>query len=164
MDDCYRTFFRRLGAGVIDGIVLLPVAILHASIEPATELFAVLWATFLSIVFVVYFALMHARYGQTLGKMATRVLVIDVSEKKSMTLGQAFRREMGIVAVNACALLAAIAQHVFELGPRVSTTVVSFVDLAALLWFLLEVVSMLSNPKRRALHDFIAGTVVLKTA
>ena len=31
------------------------------------------------------------------------------------------------------------------------------------LWFLAEVLTMLTNEKRRALHDFIAGTVVVRT-
>jgi hypothetical protein len=29
-------------------------------------------------------------------------------------------------------------------------------------WWILEVATMLSNSKRRALHDFIAGTVVMR--
>lgn len=32
------------------------------------------------------------------------------------------------------------------------------------LWFVAEVLTMLTNEKRRALHDFIAGTVVIKPA
>ena len=30
-------------------------------------------------------------------------------------------------------------------------------------WFVAEVLTMLTNDKRRALHDFIAGTVVVRT-
>ena len=30
-------------------------------------------------------------------------------------------------------------------------------------WFLLELITMLFNKKRRALHDFIAGTVVVRS-
>jgi uncharacterized RDD family membrane protein YckC len=32
----------------------------------------------------------------------------------------------------------------------------------ALAWFTLEIVTMLSNRKRRAVHDFIAGSVVMR--
>ena len=32
-----------------------------------------------------------------------------------------------------------------------------------MLWFFAEVITMLTNQKRRALHDFIAGTVVIRT-
>ena len=35
---------------------------------------------------------------------------------------------------------------------------------ASLGWFLLEVVTMLTNSKRRAIHDLIAKTVVLRVA
>jgi uncharacterized RDD family membrane protein YckC len=34
---------------------------------------------------------------------------------------------------------------------------------ASIGWFLLEVVTMLTNSKRRALHDLIAKTVVVRT-
>lgn len=35
--------------------------------------------------------------------------------------------------------------------------------LPCLIWYFLELVTMLTNRKRRALHDFIAGTVVVRT-
>jgi len=35
---------------------------------------------------------------------------------------------------------------------------------AGLGWFLLEVITMLTNSKRRAIHDLIAKTVVMKVA
>jgi uncharacterized RDD family membrane protein YckC len=38
-----------------------------------------------------------------------------------------------------------------------------FVPLIILCWFLAEVITMLTNEKRRALHDFLAGTVVIRT-
>jgi hypothetical protein len=37
-----------------------------------------------------------------------------------------------------------------------------FVLWSSLAWFVLEVLIMLSNAKRTALHDFIAGTVVMQ--
>jgi uncharacterized RDD family membrane protein YckC len=33
---------------------------------------------------------------------------------------------------------------------------------AGLLWFLLEIITLFANKKRRALHDFIAGSVVIR--
>ena len=32
------------------------------------------------------------------------------------------------------------------------------------IWFVLEIITMLLNKKRRALHDLIAGTVVVRTS
>jgi uncharacterized RDD family membrane protein YckC len=37
-----------------------------------------------------------------------------------------------------------------------------FVLWSSLAWWILEVATMLSHSKRRALHDFIAGTVVMR--
>ena len=36
--------------------------------------------------------------------------------------------------------------------------------IASTLWYVAELVTMLFNRKRRAVHDFIAGTVVVRTA
>jgi uncharacterized RDD family membrane protein YckC len=38
----------------------------------------------------------------------------------------------------------------------------AFMVYAGGLWFLAEVVTMLTNEKRRALHDWIAGSVVVR--
>jgi uncharacterized RDD family membrane protein YckC len=35
-------------------------------------------------------------------------------------------------------------------------------DNASVIWFIIEIVTCLLNEKRRALHDYIAGTVVVK--
>ncbi|MCA9786465.1 MAG: hypothetical protein KC488_07925, partial [Candidatus Cloacimonetes bacterium] len=32
----------------------------------------------------------------------------------------------------------------------------------SMIWWILEILTMFSNPKRRALHDYIAGTVVIR--
>jgi uncharacterized RDD family membrane protein YckC len=47
---------------------------------------------------------------------------------------------------------------------HVSGTPATMLTVAALTGFLLEIISMLTNEKRRALHDFIAGTVVVRSA
>ena len=51
----------------------------------------------------------------------------------------------------------------FSLPENVNTVnwIISFSGLA---WFLIEVITMLANNKRRALHDFIAGSVVVRVS
>jgi uncharacterized RDD family membrane protein YckC len=39
----------------------------------------------------------------------------------------------------------------------------NFTLIVALVWILLELITMLANKKRRAIHDFIAGSVVIRT-
>jgi uncharacterized RDD family membrane protein YckC len=38
----------------------------------------------------------------------------------------------------------------------------SYIAFADFAWFVAEILTMLSNEKRRAIHDFIAGTVVVR--
>ena len=44
--------------------------------------------------------------------------------------------------------------------PDTASMVLGFVFIG---WFLLEVITIMLNSKRRALHDFIAGSVVVRT-
>jgi uncharacterized RDD family membrane protein YckC len=46
--------------------------------------------------------------------------------------------------------------------PSENTVVENYLSWLSIAWFLLEIVTMLTNEKRRALHDMIAGSVVIK--
>jgi uncharacterized RDD family membrane protein YckC len=47
-------------------------------------------------------------------------------------------------------------------GGRALEWVLAAVSRSQLLWFMAEILTMLSNRKRRAIHDFLAGTVVVR--
>lgn len=99
--------------------------------------------------------------------MATGVKVLDVSEDGTLSLRQAFLRDIGSVAISSLAyvyLVQLVVSGRYAEGAQVNETPGMILGIAALSWFLLEILTMLTNPKRRALHDFIAGTVVVKDA
>jgi uncharacterized RDD family membrane protein YckC len=103
---------------------------------------------------------MHWRYGATLGKMATGVRVIGISED-SLTLRQALVREAISIG---CSVHTAIR----DVGLIVTSTPVVADSGSADGWIIfvvagLELATMLTNAKRRSLDDFIAGTVVVRT-
>jgi uncharacterized RDD family membrane protein YckC len=113
----------------------------------------------------VYSVALHARYGQTLGKMASGVKVLDLSEQRLPSLGQAFMRDIGPVVLNSLALgwliyLVSVGRYTSkdaaDAGPS------SILALAGAGWALLELGTMLASAKLRALHDYIAGTVVVR--
>ncbi len=123
------------------------------------------WSVIHQVVYWLYTVILHARYGQTLGKMVTHVQVLDLSEERIPTLRQAFLREIGNIVLNTCSLvyftyliLAGQNHH----GTYFSALPGQILAWAFLGWFLLEIVTMASNHKRRALHDYIAGTVVVR--
>jgi len=176
----YRTFWRRFWAGVIDSLVLWGVFYIPGRFDDyfsspergaATIIF---WSLLLSVLTLAYTIVLHARYGQTIGKMVAKVHVLDVEETALPTYRQAVLRDIGVIAFHVLSvvlLAAAIFNGTYTndlaaVDPE-SVTIPWYevvVGLAGFAWFVLEVVTMLFNKKRRALHDFIAGTVVVKTS
>jgi uncharacterized RDD family membrane protein YckC len=121
-----------------------------------------------SLAWLMYTVVMHARYGQTFGKMVTKVRVVDFRTEGRISWRQAWLRE-GIPMALSFGLLG---WQVFLIltGSLSPSAVTETPDngpwlLTALpgLWFLAEILTMLTNDKRRALHDVIAGTVVIRT-
>jgi len=163
----YHTFWSRFFAAFIDGFVLLPVNVGDRFLlsPDRSPLVIIPWACFSYASFPIYLVLMHARYGQTLGKMATKVKVLDLSEQRLPSLRQACLRDIGDIVLNALSLACLISfvttgrfesQVDLMTGPAFPLSVCGFG------WFLLVVVTMLTNSKRRAIHDFIAGSVVVR--
>jgi uncharacterized RDD family membrane protein YckC len=114
---------------------------------------------------------LHAKYGQTVGKRVCYVKVVDFRTEGPLTFRQAALREsiplvlgLGLVVYQIYALSrgllspAAIGQ-----GKMAESPAFWLLTVLPLLWFLAEVITMLTNEKRRALHDYLAGTVVLRT-
>lgn len=163
----YNTFWSRFWAGFVDGLVLLPLGLIDSwLLVPSKPVAIVLgWAALSYSLYWLYSVILHARCGQTLGKMATGVKVLDVSEQSIPSLRQAFLRDIGPIAINSFAflyLVQLVLNDRFAPGAAVNTIPAMILGVAAMGWFLLEIITMLTNPKRRALHDFIAGTVVVK--
>jgi uncharacterized RDD family membrane protein YckC len=168
--DRYSTFWPRFWAGLVDGLALTPAIGLVAYVCSQSHNPAV-WVisnVLLYSVGWVYTVAMHTRYGQTLGKMLTKVQVLNVGEDRVPSLHQSLIREIGEI-VPACLGLAytlyRIAMHTYL--PTITANdslLLNLVSYAQDAWFLLEIVTMLTNKKRRALHDLIAGTVVVHVA
>lgn len=127
----------------------------------------IVWSILRATSLWLYSILLHARYGQTLGKMAVGVKVLDLGEQRTPTLRQAFLRDIGSIILSTVALgymiyLAITGQDLTEAAR--STPILRILGGAILGWSLLELITMLTNSKRRALHDWIAGTVVVREA
>jgi uncharacterized RDD family membrane protein YckC len=165
----YYTFWPRFWAGFIDGLVFLPITFLDGVLSAPTlgPYILVTWGVISYSVYWLYSVLLHARYGQTLGKTATKVRVLDLSEGRIPSLKQAFIRDIGYIVLNSLSLFwflyLIVAGRYTNQGDVVSGPG-ALLGFASLGWFLLEIVTMLTNPKRRAFHDFIAGTVVVRSA
>ncbi len=163
----YHTFWSRFLALIIDGILLKPLEIIDTYILNGTieSLGIMAWGIFYSIIGILYYVLMHYKYGQTVGKMIVRIKVIDVSEERLLSLYQACLRN--ILSI----LLLPFSIYIYYIlafsGKDMPSIIadnpwMSYMTFIILAWVLLEFITMLFNEKRRAIHDLIAGSVVIK--
>ena len=167
----YRTFWRRFWAAIFDAVILgIPlwigavVAELAGIVESALSPYV---RQSMELVAVAYSVVMHARYGQTLGKMATGIKVLDVAESRDLNLRQALLRDIVplLVAATSTAWLISFGAGDTVAEASGAAAVAQYaVGVVVPVWVIVEVVTMLFNRKRRAVHDFIAGTVVIRIA
>lgn len=161
----YRNFWRRFFAGVIDSVVFLPVSVLDATISKSSvAAVLIVWGAISYLSFQVYSILMHARFGATVGKMVTRIVVLDVSEERVPGFKQAFLRDLPWVVLSVLSylyLVVLVLDGRYAPGAEVEGAGLAL-GLWGSLWFLLELITMLGSEKRRALHDLIGRTVVVK--
>jgi uncharacterized RDD family membrane protein YckC len=172
--DRYSTFGPRFWAGLADDCVLWPVSFIAAVVltSDVSRTVAAVVLVVQSLAWLAYTVVMHALRGQTVGKMVTKVRVVDNRTEGSISWRQALLRE-GIPILLSFGWLIWQVIHLLDgswtYGTAVGRGSVAgsrtywLLSLLPTLWFLAEVLTMLTNVKRRALHDFIAGTVVVRT-
>ena len=161
----YSTFWPRFWAGVVDGLIFWPLDWVYQWVFPAVSIPSrivvfVVYASALSL----YNIWMVARFGQTLGKMVCKVVVLDVSEAP-LRFHQAVLREIFNIlglAINLMVVIPRIVRGVDVSADLKLTPVDWALAFLGLGLFGVELITMLTNDKRRALHDFIAGTVVVR--
>lgn len=165
----YQTFWRRFGAGLIDALILYPLNWIDPFLSsPERNSFTlILWALFSYSIFWFYNVYFHAKTGQTIGKRITGVKVLDVSEERIPTWRQSLMRDSFYVAMNVFALLyfiyLVVTRKYFQ-ATEVNLIPNMIIGISALVWFVIEIVTMATNSKSRAFHDYLAKTVVVKNA
>ena len=161
----YQTGFKRLGAAIVDGIVFLPLLLVDQWLLGKTDNTSLIisWTIFTTFLALFYSILGHYKYGQTIGKWVVGVKVLDISETKTLSLRQSILRDSFYLAIEVIGLLYFIFL-VLQTGKTeyILNDYRNFTDQPILWWTLIELISMLTNHKRRAVHDFIARSVVIK--
>lgn len=148
----YKTFSQRLGAGIIDGIVFLPLLFFMPD-NPETS---IPWIILQNGLYLTYSIIGHHKFGQTIGKRLTQVKVVQNSdETKLLSLEQAIKRDI----ISVVFVLAEVSVLAFGLSETSFGQLVLIV--APFVWIAAEIVTMLFNNKRRSVHDFIAASVCI---
>ena len=165
--DKYHTFWPRFFAPYVDGLVTIPIIwvihILVFNFELPSVLVFLLSVIVVTIGYVynIYF---HGKYGQTIGKMACKVKVVNASTEEAISFKHALLRDsiplfltLTLFAINPYSPFAPLEQRQESIDSNYWITKIPMI------WFWAEVITMLTNDRRRAIHDFIAGTVVIRT-
>jgi|SRR5215204_1212248 len=156
----YETLGKRFWASILDSIIIMliqGIGVFITVFVGASATLSNVASVTTGLVAVFYIILMHYYYGQTVGKMAAKVKVLDDSES-SINFGQAVLRSL---------------PQLFPVMFAVSFSTAGDTDSEALwgglisgltvIFEIADIIVCLSNDKRRALHDFIAGTIVVRT-
>jgi uncharacterized RDD family membrane protein YckC len=160
---------------LIDFLVLAPVLVVHRWADSVSKSAAMALLVPLTYVYVGYSIYYHGRFGQTLGKLFMGIRIVN-RNGEAIGWTKAWLRSSLDVLFTALSVvaqfmaLAAIADHdyynvgwmqryqnLYALRPAW----LSWTDTIIEIWSWSEVIVMLFNRERRALHDFIAGTVVI---
>jgi uncharacterized RDD family membrane protein YckC len=164
----YQTFWPRFWAGWIDSLLLIPFMGVDWLVQQVAEapVLLALWFVLYTYAYDIYSVTMHAKYGQTLGKMAMGIRVLSASEAK-LSFRQALLRDavpIFLASVSVINWAPRIFSGARQFGDNFELTWVDEVSIfGSLIWFVAELATMLTNSKRRAIHDFIAGSVVVRT-
>lgn len=151
----YHEILRsRFLALIIDSIIILPVFITGTFLVSFFDnsILKFLFSHLSETVSVFYVILMHAFYGQTLGKKILKIKVFDISGKP-IIFGQAVLRSLPQIASILFTLTFSASQEPesqFALWFGIFLLVFNFADIIVCIF----------TEKHRALHDLIAGTLV----
>lgn len=165
-NDPYRTFWPRLGAAALDIGALAPLAwvdqILWNVSMPVMAL--IVWTLLYQLAWLFYSIGFVYSVGQTPGKIATGVEILDYRGNR-LALRQAILRDIVPVITGAISLVFVInnllADQVINRGMG-NLRFLLWLGFGGIAWGVLEFLTMMSNSRRRAIHDYIAQTVVIR--
>jgi uncharacterized RDD family membrane protein YckC len=179
----YKTFWRRFAAGILDAIIIsFPLIIIDflffystgdeersvtkylfsddRVIDSASFTLTILHS-FILIVYSVYFTGLR---GGTLGKKAVGITVLSGDDETSyIGIKRAIIRDLPYIAIEIIGILFILLSLQGVDGvidedspiPRILSNLAS-------IWLLAELITMLGNERRRAIHDILANSVVVK--
>lgn len=160
----YNTALRRIAASFIDGLCFLPFSFLDYFIFNILSLtkssFALfIWITIQAIIYYGYSVWFHANFGQTLGKMALSIKVIDANEKRKINLKQALMRDSPYLIVGLSAYITATYQIFFTKTDEqtIIENIDSFGNSILFYWTIAELITMFLNKKKKS-HSRYACT------
>ena len=171
----YAGFSMRFGAGIVDALVFLPVLGLYWCLTYLSWEVAVAATVPYVFAYAAYNVYLHARWGQTIGKRVYGIRVVTLAGQPIRWRHALLRHSVDLLvaAVTSVAWMAglfALSKATFESAGLMDR--MHLVKEARLsweywpqalgsIWIGSELLVLLLNEKKRAIHDYLAGTVVV---
>jgi uncharacterized RDD family membrane protein YckC len=172
----YAGIWQRFGAGIVDAVILIPLAYLLNYLAGLSVITAIIVAVITNLLYSVYTIFFHYHYGATLGKMAAKIKV-SRADGSSINLNQAILRSsvfIGFALLTLTADIIALShvnpdvylssawkERMIHLAPFYPSWYGNMF-IGSVIWVLGESVFILLDKRNRAIHDLIADTVVIK--
>jgi uncharacterized RDD family membrane protein YckC len=168
--------WKRPKAMIVDALICIPCWFILDWLKRFDLALAITITITSTILFQMYFVYFNAKFGGTPGKLVTGIRVtlldgarigwIEAWKRESVNIVWAFY----LLVSNLWAICHVDPTMFYSLRPversqllyqcRPSWGIV--IDKLGMVWILSEVIVFLLNKRKRAIHDFIAGTVVIR--
>jgi len=171
----YAGFGRRFWAGLIDFVIIMLVWYVSIRLSGHDKALAIAVTILYSILFSLGYVFFNARFGGTPGKLA---VAIKITKPDGTHIGwfEAWKRSSVDLLYTIVFLYFIVAVMIQVDAKQYSAfgfpernhllqayhaSWFSVVNVLEQVWYWGEFIVLLSNKRRRAVHDFIAGTVVI---
>jgi len=158
----YAGFGVRLGANILDLLFSLPLLFFIGFIFISVNTIGILLLSviFIHLVRFFYMVYLPKRYGGTPGKLIVGIKIIKI-DSTNIGWKEAILRESVVLIIW---LLGDIVFFIHILGFIQNIAEINnILAIIGQIWGWSEVIVLLTNKRKRAVHDFIAGTVVVKS-
>jgi uncharacterized RDD family membrane protein YckC len=172
----YAGFWRRLGALMLDFVITLPITALVLSTAGLYRLFYLYYFVPGTLFWLFYHVYLVRRFGGTPGKLLARLQIrkvdgTEIGYRESILryLPEALLNILLHIALISSVIAMTDSEYIslgyLDRARRMAELAPSWygpTNILLQIWIWSEFVVMMTNRKRRALHDFFAGTVVIR--
>jgi uncharacterized RDD family membrane protein YckC len=163
----------RVRAGIVDGLLFLPVFFLDRYVDSLSLPQSLVFAYFLLTWQFgwLYTTALHGWRGQTVGKALVGIRVVRHADRGPLGWWRAVVRDSPyiilVLASSAVWTVWNLAYVAGQMTPGLDAwadTVFEALSYINLGWIMLEFMTMILHPERRSIHDLLAGSVVVEVA
>lgn len=176
-ENIYGGFWLRLGSILLDFLILVPLLALMHYIHSLDKNFQIVTHIFFLVFGIWYGIYLPKKYGGTPGKLILGMKILKINGedidwreailRNSISTIMSF---LGTLVLIYCVLKANndvyLSKTWMQKGLYLTTfapTIFKIQGWANNIWIYSELLILLLNKRKRALHDYIAGTVIVKT-